>query len=267
MKSAVIPVAQELTRVKSFGFSKTSDKLRAWLIKSLERSQRTKSIYIAKRSLKDSLHVYLPFDDNYNDVSGNSLPVWCHLEKAYIEGVSGKAITVNNDSIRVNDINTPPLDFYSGLTISFWAKHPINSYSSPLRNLHFESSSGQYISVQLTKAVLIGGGTEIAFFFRPTSGPITSITFPVNVRDNKWRFYCIRVSGTTGLFETWVDDEKKQASVICPYPDPATRTILEFTIPANGSPNTSKFYLDDLAIFKRALSDKEISRLYKGEKL
>lgn len=263
MKSAVLIIAQNITRVKSCGFSKAIKKFRNWLILG-SQLYRARSIYVAKSSSKDSLHIYVPFDDNYLDISGNELPVWCHLSKTYVEGVVGKAITINNDSIRVNDINTPPLNFYEGITISFWAKHPTNSYSSPLNNLYFESTSGQYIAVQLTEINTLGGGTQVAFRFRPQSGPVTKITFPLNVRDDKWRFYCIRVNGLTGKFETWVDDVKQEANIVCPYPDPATRTIMELSIPANGTPNTSKYYLDELAIFKRALTDKEINQLYKG---
>jgi len=223
------------------------------------RTQYTPKVFVNKPSLNEDLVLFYNFDkvdSNGNkviDLSGNGHDGTWNGTPQYDKGIFGCAAKFNEDSyILVN----PKPNLGNQFTISFWIKsnNTNNSNDSVIQLVNTNGSSGSE--------------NLFEFWFKNTQGNTVLtingtdyILHSVNEILNQWVHYALVVSDKTYIYRNG-----KLIKIINEIPNMSRYTRFQIGADWDSSnPNTDNYkgLLDQLRVYKRALTEDEIQTLYR----
>ncbi|WP_347720304.1 LamG domain-containing protein [Candidatus Nanohalovita haloferacivicina] len=112
-------------------------------------------------------------------------------------------------------------------------------------------------------AIYAGNNNELKGYLYPEQGSNDSTILTTNINENQWYHAAIKREGKT--FSLYLDGEKQASST---RDDVSGRIRSEQAIIGRPSTDSEKWLqgsVDDIRIYTRALSDKEIQKIYSGE--
>ena len=204
-------------------------------------------VFLAQASadLNDGLIAYYPFNGNANDESGNgndgtvygatlTMDRFGNVDSAYsFDGV--------DDYIRIPDSTS--LDITGDLTISAWINTSENFHIIFSNMLEVSPHDGYSLRISDGKVRFMSGG-----------GNLYSDTL---INTGTWRHIAVTLSGTTAII--YVDGEFDSSGTV----GVPTANTVDQTIGASYSPwYFLKGFIDDVAIYNRALSEYEVQAIY-----
>jgi len=223
------------------------------------RTQYTPKVFVNKPSLNEDLVLFYNFDkiDAANkkviDLSGNGYDGIWNGTPQYDKGIFGRVAKFNEDSyILVN----PKPNLGNQFTISFWIKsnNTNNSNDSVIQLVNTNGSSGSE--------------NLFEFWFKNTQGNTVLtingtdyILHSVNEILNQWVHYALVVSDKTYIYRNG-----KLIKIINEIPNMSRYTRFQIGADWDSSnPNTDNYkgLLDQLRVYKRALTEDEIQTLYR----
>lgn len=214
-----------------------------------------------------------PFNANANDESGNANHGTVHGSKLAVDrfGADSSAYSFNGVSDYIEMFRTDvPKNIYNGLTISFWFKAPME-LDSTARHFILSKYNGMGLQVELfqkSKTVSLGSlRTDLRE--NGTPKPDVDIYSPQRYDDGNWHLGVLRWNAP--YLSQYVDGQLiSTLSTSNTYFDAPDATLLFGCLNSYWINPTRYFFkgqLDDIGIWNRSLSDKEISLLFNGSKL
>jgi hypothetical protein len=238
----------------------------------------------------EGLMVYYNFEGNLNDQSSN---VNNGVEAAsgnYVSGVKGKGLDFNGTSDYFTLTST--LDSKNGLSFSFWIKSRgaagaenngviIGKYNSTAEArcfMVYSFGSGNARGDNRLSAAFYRDGTsaqihdnvksyfvESELLLYPSDPSLWTLIKPTKLQTGKWTHCVINVTPTT--IEAWLDGVmcvKKEREHNIYFDSPTEPIYIGSTGNAGDGPNNHyNGVLDELRIYDRGLTQKEIQTLYK----
>jgi hypothetical protein len=211
-------------------------------------------------NLTNGLVLHLKFDNSFLDSSGRANDASPVGTPGFISGRLGGGVHLDNHNyLLLPDVNGD-LTFYAtnSFSISFWLRYtsafndlPIigNAINSTYQQGWVMTEDGGKIEWTL---VGTDAGQTIA---DPAGGPL--------INDGNWHQIVVAFDRSTGIGSTFVDGFKVDSRSIAPVGDLATGYTLTLCQDPTGAYGVSgAFDLDDLGIWRRALSDSEAASIY-----
>lgn len=207
----------------------------------------------------DSLKLYLPFSGNAKDLSGNALngtvngatlttDRFGNANNAYYFDGSSNNIKVSNNTL----LNIPTGNSFS---LSFWLKHDGNNFDKYVIS-KYNGTTGANPSYSIGTGTI--GNSYSWYEFTPGNGKENRGN--IMLTDNKWHHF-VTVFTSGGNITTYIDNVLDVTSSIS-----YTGSIINnLDLYIGCSSNVQQFYkgsVDDIRIYKKALSVTEISKLY-----
>jgi hypothetical protein len=235
------------------------------------------------------LELYMPFEGNTNDLSGNSNNGIDYTSKKYVPGKRSQGLDFDGTSDYIQLKNT--IESKNGLSFSFWVNTRgangsenngsiVSKYNMTTNTRCFmvwsfganETRNDNRLGVafyeygyssayhDMTKSYL-----EAADLVSYSNPALWIITNPTRLIPNEWT-HCL-VNLTSTAVETWIDGElcTKKLRKYTTYNSSASEPILignNYAI-GDGSNNHFNGILDELRIYNRALTKAEIKALFK----
>ncbi|MDX9948517.1 MAG: LamG domain-containing protein [Bacteroidales bacterium] len=238
----------------------------------------------------EGLLVYYNFEGNLNDQSSNSNDGVEAASGNYVTGVNGKGLDFDGISDYFTLTNT--LNSRNGLTFSFWIKSRgaagtenngviISKYNSTADErcfLVYSFGSGAVRSDNRLSAAFYRDGASalihdnVKSYFAdsellayPSDPSLWTIIKPTKLEPGNWTHCVINVTPTT--LEAWLDGVlcvKKEREHNFYFDSPSEPICIGNTLNAgDGSTNHYNGVLDELRIYDRGLTEKEIQILYR----
>lgn len=240
----------------------------------LDGTARGGSVRPADPALGTGLVAGLRFENTYADSTGrgNAARVGAGTP-AFIAGKFGRGVRIAKGSSQASEYltlgNRPDLDFASsGFTFTVWYRAGSQSTDSAILG-NKDWDSGGNPGVLLTAAVA-GTGNELGLNLADTARRRAD-TYRIDTRESTsgWWFIAITVDRANGLSTLYAGSPGGKLYAIANEIDALQdlRGSLPFNIGQDGT-GTSRYQLtadlDDLGIWRRALSKADIARLYNG---
>lgn len=207
----------------------------------------------------DDLALYLNFDGNVNDVSGNSINGTASGSPTYVEGKSGNAIKFNANTDYVSLGNPASLNFgtETDFTVGFWIRgNWVDKDPAIISNKNWSNGSNTGWQIGIYNNML-------QWNYKGANGPRKDMNFGMRLNDDVWHFIVISHDrdGNASFYEDGV--YKKSISIA-----DSTGTVdsgLPIVIGQDGTQAytySPKCTLDDLKIWRKVLSAQEVTNLY-----
>ncbi len=239
----------------------------------------------------EGLLAYYNFEGNLEDQSGNDNPGINYTSDNYVDGIRGKALDFNGTSDYFDLTNT--LNSGYGLSFSFWIKSRgavgtenngviIGKYNSTANTrcfLVYSFGSGTERTDNRLTAAFYHDGTSalihdnVKSYFEaselsiyPSDPSLWTIIHPKRLQLGRWTHCVINVTSTT--LEAWLDGvlcvkKKREYKTYFDSPEQSIR-VGNIGSTGTGSNNHFNGVLDELRIYYRGLTEKEIQTLYKS---
>lgn len=228
--------------------------------------------YALKADIKDGLVAHLTFDTNYTDASGHGVDGTPNGDPTLVTGLLGKAVSLTADSangiFNYVALGTPELlNFGSDVdfSVSFWANF-ITQSSDPvfIATQDWNSSNNQGWGIYMQG----GGNVRVVITDdRGSAGKVSNSGTP-SIRDGTWHLVTVTVSrkGSLLIYEDGVQVASSSMAAVTGSIDNGIATnIGQDNTGVYDSPMTD-VKMDDLGIWRRALSPGEVAAIYSAGK-
>jgi Concanavalin A-like lectin/glucanases superfamily len=220
-------------------------------------------------SLNVGLIAYYPFNGNSRDCSGNYRDGIAHNSYFYVNGVSNMAIyLVGTDSVYSSSggyVEIPPLDTagLNSLSICIWVKEDtmyIPDGGQAYVQFGTDGTLGWCGIVHYQSSIEFAVGAETNGFNPQSINPISLTYSPYD--SHRWVFYCLTYKNgvlsayKNGAFLTSINQK------LMIYGKAGFIAFDEWGGPYAGYSTRFSGAIDELRIYKRALSREEILQLY-----
>jgi hypothetical protein len=225
-------------------------------------------------NLTSNLVLHLPFDNDYNDYSGrgnNGTPVGSpSFVSPGAVGPYGLSYSTTVPS-SYNYVNLGvPADFQFGsnvdFSVSYWVQQPSGSLNYDLPFISDAVASLGYPGFTFAPAIAGGAGTGgwAWSLVAPGDGNVTSAGAANSINDGNWHHLVHTFSrGSTGIGITYLDGIQVDSQSIAQVRDIDTGYNVNIGQDATGSyAVTGSAFIDDVGIWRRALSPLEVSGIY-----
>ena len=218
----------------------------------------------------NGLVAYYPFNGNANDASGNGHDGTVYLEPQLSEGYSGTAYDFEWDEVNGygspwQRIELPYIDSFHNTDFVFSAWIKPESFYWPNNNIQnamiigSSNACGNFLEPSDLRFVLHNGDGSITFLVGPD---ILVDSGPGAINLNSWQHVLARVS--SDKIDLFVNNVLVNSESHSQVPNFAGCMVIGEHHQSNGHWYYFDGLIDEVGIWNRALSDKEIENLYKS---
>lgn len=214
-------------------------------------------------AFNDDQLLYVDFNENVEDKSGNSNDGVIHGNPEYVDGIKGKALHIVNSNGSTSEVAKQYVDFGNNIkftnkdfAISFWYKsdNGVSAGGALISNKNFDSGSN--------KGLNIGDfNTGLRVNFTPeNSGRYDVYNFvPI---DGIWHHVVVNFD-RSGTIDTYLDNEFVKSTDISNEIDKSI-DVANFVVGADGyfKNGLNDAYIDELKVYQRLMSEREIAAEY-----
>ncbi len=211
----------------------------------------------------NALVLHLRFDNNYLDTSGRANDASAPSgSPGFIGGKVGQGVNINTtpsaNYLTISDLNGDlQFDVTNSFTIALWLKYSAAFNDVPIIGNAVNSTyqTGWVLTEDGGRFewTAVSGGSVIA---DPVSG-----TSPL-INDNAWHHVAVAFDRNAGTAASYVDGARMASHSLSGLGSLVTGQTLTIGQDPSGAYGTANFNLDDLGIWRRALTDYEVLSVY-----